>query len=131
MTGSSIGSRRWEIAMAVFCLASLLFLVSRDLLLPEVRDVEVWLGLEVHGAWARWTAPLHWALFAAGAWAFATGRPWIWRASAVYACYVALSHLVWNLTSPSGGGWLPGLWQLALFAAIGGLLEWIGRRSRD
>jgi hypothetical protein len=85
-------------------------------MLPHVRNVEVWLGFELHGAWARWTAPLHWALFAVGAWAFARGHRWIWRAAPFYAGYVAFSHLVWNLVSPSGGGLLDGLWQLALFS---------------
>jgi len=114
--------------MALFCIGSLIFLVVRDLALPEVRDVEVWLGIEVRGAWARWTAPVHWALFAVGAWAFAKGKPWIWQAAATYLFYVALSHLVWNLSSPAGGGWLHGLWQLALFAAIG---AWLARQGQQ
>ena len=116
--------------MSFFCVASLLFLVVRDLALPEVRDVEVWLGIEVRGIWARWTAPLHWSLFAFGAWAFARGARWVWRAAAIYLFYVALSHLVWNLSSRAGGGWSHGLWQLALFAAIGALLA-REARTRD
>lgn len=105
-------------ALAVFCAGTVLFLAARDLWLPEVRDVEVWCGFEVRGAAARLTAPLHWALFAAGAWAAWRAKPWIWSAAAAYALYVALSHLVWNLASPHGAGLAMGLLQAAGFAAV-------------
>ena len=110
--------------MALFCAATVVFTASRDLALPHVRDVEVWAGFELRGAWALATAPVHWAVFAAGAWGFWRLRPWIWPWASVYACYVAASHLVWNLVSPSGGGTLAGLWQLALFSLPGCLLWW-------
>lgn len=103
-------------ALALFCGATVVFLVGRDLTIPAVRDTEVWLGFELRGAAARWTAPLHWALYAAAAWAFATRRPWIWPAASLYAAAIALSHGVWNLTSPKGGGVVDALWQTALFA---------------
>lgn len=114
----------WATAGALFCAGTLLFLVARDLGLAHVREVEVWAGFEVHGLWARLTAPLHWAIFAIGAWGFWRLRPWIWPWASVYAFYVAGSHLVWNLTSPSGRGWSAGLVQLALFSAPGVLLWW-------
>jgi hypothetical protein len=60
--------------LAVLCGAALLVIVYRDLVVPEARDTEVWLGFEVHGPIARLTAPIHWAIFALGAWAFWTGR---------------------------------------------------------
>ena len=101
--------------MAIFCAVTLLFLVYRDLALPEVARVEVWLGIEVHGVWARWSAPLHWAIFAGAALAF--WRAWrpIWPLAIGYSAYVAASHLIWNLTSPAGGGLLAGLLQTLLF----------------
>jgi hypothetical protein len=95
--------------------------VPRDLWVAEARDVEVWLGFEVRGPAARWTAPLHWAVFAAGAWAFWTQRRWIWSAAAAYAFYVAVSHLIWSETSPNGRGWPAGLAQ-ALGLSLPGLL---------
>jgi hypothetical protein len=58
-------------ALAAFCAATVVFLAIRDVLLPEVRDTEVWLGFELHGLAARGTAPLHWAIFAIGAWGLA------------------------------------------------------------
>lgn len=119
----------WATALAGFCVLTLVFLVTRDLFIPEVRDTEVWFGLEVHGWPARLSAPVHWALFAAGAWGFWTLRSWVWPWASVYAFYVAASHLVWNLTSPSGGGWLSGLWQLAALAVPAVALLW-ARPSR-
>ena len=87
----------WMTAMALLCAATVVFLVYRDLFVPHVRDTEVWLGFELHGDAARYTAPLHWLIFAVGAWAFWHARPWILRASAAYLAYVALSHVVWWL----------------------------------
>lgn len=112
----------WATLLAGFCAVTVVFLVVRDLFVPEVRDTEVWLGLEVHGALAWATAPLHWLLFAAAAWGYWTLRPWVWPWASLYVFYVAASHLVWNLTSPSGGGWGPGLAQLAGLSLVAGVL---------
>lgn len=88
----------------------------RDLSLPHVRDTEVWLGFELHG-WLAWlTAPLHWGIFAAGAVGYWRASPWVWPWASVYALYIAVSHLVWNVTSAHGGGFAAGLTQLALFS---------------
>ena len=106
-------------ALAAFCLLTLGFLVPRDLLLAHTRDVEVWLGFELHGAAARWSAPVHWAIFALGAWGFWRARPWVVSAAAVYCFYVALSHLIWSEASPNGQGWRIGLVQAALFSLPG------------
>ena len=116
--------------MSAFCLASVVFLVWRDLLLPHTRDVEVWLGLEVRGTAALLTAPLHWAIFLAGAWGFWTRQRWILPCAAVYAFYVAFSHLIWNATSLAGRGWLAGLVQLLGFALPGVLLLYAHGRER-
>jgi hypothetical protein len=117
-------------ALAAFCLASVVFLVWRDLFLPRVRDVEVWLGFEVQGTAARMTAPLHWALFLVGAWGFWTQRRWILPCAAAYAFYVALSHLIWNVTSPVGRGWLVGFVQLMGLSVPGVLLLYAHRWER-
>ena len=82
-------------ALALFCAATVVFLVVRDLFAPDARDVEVWFGVQLHGAAARWSAPLHWAIFAFGAWASWRARPWVPRAAVGYAIYVAISHVIW------------------------------------
>ena len=105
--------------MAVFCAAAVVFLVARDLLISEVRDVEVWFGFELRGVLAIATAPLHWALFALGAVAFWREDRRAFPLAAGYAFYIALSHLVWNLTSDAGQGLAAGLTQLVLFSLPG------------
>lgn len=117
-------------ALSAFCLASVVFLVWRDLFLPHTRDVEVWLGFEVRGTAALMTAPLHWAIFLVGAFGFWTRRHWILPCAAGYAFYVALSHLIWNATSPDGRGLLMGLVQLLGFSLPGLLLLYAHRRER-
>lgn len=116
----------WASALGLFCALTVVFLVIRDLTIPHVRDTEVWFGFELRGALALATAPLHWAIFAVGARAYWTCRPWVWPWASVYAAYIALSHLVWNLTSPHGGGWGDGLWQLALFS-LPAIALWFAR----
>ena len=112
-------------AMALFCMGSVACLIYLDSFLLPWRETEVWLGFELHGAWARATAPLHWALFAFGAWAFWRERPWVWRAAAAYCGYVAFSHGVWNFVSPNGGGAFAAAWQFVLFLAPAPLLLWL------
>ncbi len=115
-------------ALALFCAATLVFLAARDVFVPHVRDVEVWFGFELRGAVARLTAPLHWAIFASGAWGFWRARPWIVPAAAGYVFYVALSHLVWSEASPNGNGWPIGLAQAAAISVPGFLLLRAHRR---
>jgi len=81
--------------MALFCALTVVFLAWRDLFVPAARDTEVWGGFELHGAAAHWTAPLHWLIFATGAWGFWRARPWIVPAAVAYIAYVALSHVIW------------------------------------
>lgn len=124
------GSHRpwWMTALAVFCLATVPFLVFRDLFVEQTRDVEVWLGFEARGALARVTAPVHWAIFLVGAWAFWFRRPWIVPWAAGYVFYVSLSHLIWSEASGNGQGWPMGLAQ-ALVISIPGLLLLRAHRS--
>lgn len=118
---------RAETALALFCAATVLFLAARDLLVPEIRNVEVWGGFELRGRAAQLSAPLHWAIFAFGAWAAWRAKPWIWTAAAAYVFYVAASHLVWSEASPNGRGWPMGLLQAAGISGIG---LWLLRRRR-
>ena len=104
-SSSSVESPPWWMTpLAGVCLAALLINVPRDLFFAETREVEVWLGFEVRGWAAIATAPLHWAIFGVGAWAFWTGQPWVVRWAAAYVFCVALSHLIWSEASPNGNG---------------------------
>ncbi len=127
---SRLVSREWMRGMAAFCAISCVFLVYRDLMVPEVRDVEVWLGFELRGRAALLSAPLHWAILALGAWAYLTRQRWISLATAYYLFYVALSHLIWSEASPNGRGWPMGLLQAVGFSALGALFLFADRRER-
>jgi hypothetical protein len=118
-------------ALSVFCLLTVAFLVPRDVFFAETRDVEVWLGLELRGRAAQLTAPLHWAIFAAGAWGFWREKPWILPAAAAYVFYVAVSHVIWSEASPNGRGWPIGLAQAAAISIPGFLLLWAHARTRS
>jgi hypothetical protein len=120
----------WMTGLALFCVATVLFLVPRDLFFADTRDVEVWLGFELRGRAALLTAPLHWAIFLAGAWGFWTQRPWILPAAAGYAFYVALSHLIWSEASAAGHGWKAGVAQALALSVPGVLLLRAHRRAR-
>ena len=68
---SPISARpRWAAFLAGFCGVTVVFLIARDLIVPDAREVEVWLGFELTGRPARLTAPMHWAIYAVGAWGF-------------------------------------------------------------
>jgi hypothetical protein len=106
-------------ALAAACLLTIAVTLAGDLFVPDARDTEVWLGFEVTGAMARATAPIHYAIFAIGAWAFWTQRPWALTAGAAYLFYAAVSHVVWSEASARGRGWPIGLLQAAAISAGG------------
>jgi hypothetical protein len=108
--------------LAALCLIMLLINLPRDLFFSETREVEVWLGFEIRGWLALLTAPIHWAIFGVGAWAFWTRRSWVVSWAAAYLFYVALSHLVWSEASPDGRGWPIGIAQAMAISALGFLL---------
>lgn len=112
----------WMTIAAVVCMATVVVSVVRDLFLPASRAVEVWFGLEITGWLALATAPLHWAIFAAGAWAFWNGRMAAVPFAAGYLFYAAFSHLVWSEASPHGRGWPIGLVQALLISSVGYVL---------
>jgi hypothetical protein len=78
----------------------------------------VWFGVLVHGWWAKLTEPLHWAIYAAGAYGFWKMRSWLWPWAALYVAQIGLGMLVWNLRDPRGIGWFWGALAAALFAAL-------------
>jgi hypothetical protein len=120
----------WMTALAIFCVASVAFLVPRDLFLDHTRDVEVWFGFEIHGTAALLTAPIHWIIFLVGAWGFWFSTPWILTSAAAYSFYIAFCHLVWNQVSPNGSGWPAGVAEAVGFSIPGVLMLYARRNSR-
>jgi len=106
----------WMNGLFAFCVYMTFVYLPFDLFWkPVEQDEEVWFGITLHGWPAKLTAPIHWAIYAAGAFGFWKMRPWMWPWAAVYAAQVCVAMLVWNLLDPRGGGWLAGLIAAAVF----------------
>jgi hypothetical protein len=108
----------WMNALFYFCVyMTVLYLPFDFLLKPVAKDHEIWFGVALVGWWAKATEPLHWAIYAAGAYGFWKMKAWMWPWAAVYAGQVALAMLVWNVINVNGRGWLAGGLTAAVFAA--------------
>ncbi|MCH2254606.1 MAG: hypothetical protein MK365_15795 [Vicinamibacterales bacterium] len=64
---------------------------------PVATDQEVWFGFLLEGWAAKLTEPVHWAIYAAGAYGLWKMRSWMWPWAAAYSLQVAISMLVWSL----------------------------------
>jgi hypothetical protein len=107
----------WMNLLMVFCLYMTFVYMPFDVLWkPVADDEEVWFGITLHGWAAKATAPVHWLIYAAGAYGFWKMRSWMWPWAAVYAGQVSIAMLVWNLADPRGAGLLAGLVAGAVFA---------------
>ena len=103
-------------ALLAFCLYMTFIYLPYDLFVkPVAVDEEVWFGFVLRGWRAKATAPLHWLIYAAGAWGFWRMARWMWPWAALYCGQVALAMAVWNVVDARGGGWGPGLFAAALF----------------
>jgi short-subunit dehydrogenase len=120
---------RWMNVLMFFSMYMAIVYMPADLLLkPLARDEEAWFGLLLHGWAAKATEPLHWAIYAAGAYGFWRMRAWMWPWAAVYSAQVTIGMLVWNVVYVGGlRGWFFGL---ATFVLLGGLTMGLWR-ARD
>jgi len=106
----------WMNLIFGFCLYMTFVYMPFDLFVkPVEEDDEVWLGFLFHGWIAKLTEPLHWAIYAAGAYGFWKMRPWMWPWAAVYVAQISIGMLVWSLRDPRGAGWLAGAIAAGVF----------------
>jgi hypothetical protein len=109
----------WMTGLLGFCLFMALLYEPYDFFLKPVdRDQEVWVGLMLTGWAAKATEPLHWAIYAAGAWGFWKMRSWMHPWAALYAASVALGMLVWGIRDERPHSLWFGLAGFAPFAAL-------------
>jgi len=101
-----LGTRPWWMnALFAFCLFMSFVYLPFDLFWkPVAEDQEVWLGFLVQGWAAKATEPLHWAIYAAGAYGFWRMRAWMHPWAALYTAQVAVGMGVWSYTDPRGDG---------------------------
>jgi len=115
------GSKRpwWMNGMFAFCLYMTFIYMPFDLFWKSVEsDDEVWFGVLVHGWAAKVTEPLHWAIYAGGAYGFWKMRSWMWPWAALYCGQIAVGMLVWNLRDPRGAGLAGGAVTAAVFVML-------------
>jgi hypothetical protein len=112
-----LGGRPWWISLLwMFCLYMTFVYLPFDLFLkPMAQDREVWFGVTLAGVWAKATEPLHWIIYALGAWGFGGMRRWMWPWAAAYSAQVAIGMLVWNLLDARGRGGLAGAITALIF----------------
>jgi short-subunit dehydrogenase len=110
----------WMNVLMLFCAYMAAVYMPWDFFVkPVARDAEAWFGFLLHGWWAKLTEPLHWAIYAAGAYGFWRMRSWMWPWAALYAAQVALGMFVWSIVYVGGmRGWLGGLVSFIPFAVI-------------
>ncbi len=96
---------------------------------PVAEDVEVWFGVRVYGWAAKASEPLHWAIYALGAYGFWRMRPWMWPWAAVYAALLTLSMFAWPIAYLGGGrGWALAIASLFFFGGLTWML-WSAREA--
>lgn len=106
------GRPAWINALMVFCFYMAVVYVPWDFFVkPAAHDEEVWFGVILRGGLAKLTEPLHWAIYAAGAYGFLRMRPWMHPWAAVYTAQIAIGMLVWPLLYVEG-------WKSVPFAAL-------------
>jgi uncharacterized protein len=110
----------WMNLLMIFCVYMAFVYMPWDFFVkPVARDAEAWFGFLLHGRWAKLTEPLHWAIYAAGAYGFWRMRSWMWPWAALYAAQVTLGMFVWNVVYVGGArAWLGGLVAFVPLAAI-------------
>ena len=110
----------WMNVLMVFSAYMVFIYVPWDFFVKDVaRDQEVWFGIMLTGWAAKATEPLHWAIYAAGAYGFRRMRPWMSPWAAVYVAQIALGTFVWNITAIGGVmGWVFGVVSAAALSAL-------------
>lgn len=124
----------WMNGLMLFSMYMAIIYCPYDWLLRPVHGAEdVWFGIVFRGVAAKLTEPLHWAVYAAGAYGFWRMRTWMWPWAALYTAQVAFAMFVWHIAYRGGlGGWFMGLVTAAVFALVARALwnsqELFGRR---
>ena len=95
----------WMNLLFAFCVYMTFVYLPFDLFWkPVAEDAEVWFGVALYGWYAKLTAPLHWLIYAAGAYGFWKMRPWMWPWASLYVAQICVGTVIWGLRNPGGPG---------------------------
>ncbi len=93
----------WMSAVMIFCAYMAFVYGPWDLLVkPVEQDEEVWLGIELHGVFAKLAAIPHLFVYAAAVYGFRRRRPWMAFWAPLYTAQVAVSIFVWTALDVGG-----------------------------
>lgn len=86
---------------------------------PVAEDKEAWFGLLLEGYWAKLTEPLHFLLYAAGAYGFWRMRSWMWPWASLWVAQLTIGMVLWPILYRGGlGGWALAIASGAVFGSI-------------
>ncbi|MGE4652149.1 MAG: SDR family NAD(P)-dependent oxidoreductase [Myxococcota bacterium] len=103
LNGVFAGRPGWMNALMVFCAYMAFVYVPWDFFVkPVAEDQEVWLGVMFTGAAAKFGEPLHWAIYAAGAYGFYRKSHWMWPWASIYVWSVAIGMGIWPVVYHGG-----------------------------
>lgn len=110
----------WMNGLMVFCgFMAAIYMPWDFFIKPVAVDAEAWFGLLLRGWGAKLTEPIHWAIYAAGAYGFWRMRAWMWPWAAVYAAQVTIGMFLWGPLYLGGvRGWSAGLFSAVPWALI-------------
>ena len=95
----------WMNLLWFFCLYMTFIYMPFDIFTkPFERWEEIWFGFTLVGWWAKATEPLHWLIYAGGAYGFWKMSPAMWPWAAVYSAQVTIAMVVFNLLEGGKGG---------------------------
>jgi hypothetical protein len=118
----------WMNAIFAFCVFMTFVYMPYDVFVKGVEgNDEIWFGFVLTGWTAKLTEPLHWAIYAAGAWGFWKMSSWMWPWAAVYSAQVTLAMLLFPLLNRPDMWWT-GVISGAVFA-LPTVALWRARRS--
>jgi hypothetical protein len=90
----------WMNLIWFFCLYMTFIYMPFDIFTkPFERLEEIWFGFTLHGWPAKITEPVHWAIYAAGAYGFWKMKSWMWPWAAVYCAQIVIAMVVFNVIS--------------------------------
>jgi short-subunit dehydrogenase len=95
---------------------------------PLAEDQEAWFGILLTGWAAKLTEPLHFLIYAAGAYGFWRMRSWMWPWAAAWTAQLALGMFLWPILYRGGAAG----WALALLGGGAfGIAAWALYGARD